>query len=104
MVLIKCKQTIRWRRKNNKYIQRSLKILIGQKDKNENDSWGKNLQFKPTFTIREINEHKIKSGNTKETVIRKTLQRGQKFKEERYLSSNKILTKHDKNNFYIKGQ
>lgn len=56
------------------------------------EGWGKSLKGLPLFTNKEIEEHGLKSGKRK--VIVKTRDRGMKFMQERYLSSNDIYTKH----------
>ena len=58
----------------------------------------------PRFTINDIELHRLNSGKTPELAITKTLDRGRKFKEERYISSDYIFTHADENYFYIKGQ
>ena len=55
----------------------------------------------PVFTIKEIEEHRIKSG--KGAAIVKTLDRGRKFREERYISADSIFTKTNGNKFSVKG-
>ena len=54
--------------------------------------WGKLLKDLPRFTIREIELHRLKCGKTPESAIIKTLDRGRKFKEERYISADSIFT------------
>ena len=66
-------------------------------------SWGKSLEMLPQFTIKEIEQHRQLSGKTPGSAIIKTLDRGQKFKNEHYISSDSILTKCDKGVFYVKG-
>ena len=64
--------------------------------------WGKLLKDLPRFTIREIELHRLKCGKTPESAIIKTLDRGRKFKEERYISADSIFTYVDKDHFYVK--
>ena len=64
--------------------------------------WGKLLKDLPRFTIREIELHRLKCGKTPESAIIKTLDRGRKFKEERYISADSIFTYTDKDHFYVK--
>ena len=66
-------------------------------------SWGKSLEMLPQFTIKEIEQHRQLSGKTPESAIIKTLDRGRKFKNERYITSDSIFTKCDKGVFYVKG-
>ena len=49
-----------------------------------NEVWTKSLKFMPTFTIKEIEKHRLASGKKRGIAISKTLERGRKFKEERY--------------------
>ena len=59
---------------------------------NNENSWSKSLDGLPMFTIREIEEHRRKSGKNNNSIM-KTTERGKKFKEERYLSANDIFSK-----------
>lgn len=70
----------------------------------ELDTWGKSLSLLPAFTIKEIEEHRLRSGKTPESSIIKTLDRGRKFKNERYLTSDSVSTKWDEQCFYLKCQ
>ena len=70
---------------------------------NMETSWGKSLEMLPQFTIKEIEQHRQLSGKTPESAIIRTLDRGRKFKNERYISSDSIFTKCDKGVFYVKG-
>ena len=70
---------------------------------NMETSWGKSLEMLLQFTIKEIEEHRYLSGKTSESAIIKTLNRGQKFKNRRYITSDSIFTKCDKRVFYVKG-
>ena len=54
---------------------------------NMETSWGKSLEMLPQFTIKEIEQHRQLSGRTPESAIIKTLDRGRKFKYERYITS-----------------
>ena len=57
----------------------------------------------PLFTVKEIEAHRTESGKQGRAVM-KTLDRGRKFKEERYLSSNDIFAAETINNFVVKGK
>ena len=70
---------------------------------NMETSWGKSLEMLPQFTIKETEQHRQLCGKTPESAIRKTLERGRKFKIERYITSDSIFTKCDKGVFYVKG-
>ena len=56
----------------------------------------------PLFTVKEIEEHRVKSTKSNKSII-KTRDRGRKFMEERYISSDSIFTKSTKHTFLIKG-
>ena len=60
----------------------------------------------PTFTIKEIEKHRLASGKKRGIAISKTLERGRKFKEERYLSSDNdnVYTKHEHNCIIVKAK
>ena len=64
----------------------------------------------PIFTMREIELHRQKSGkrnpgpNSKSLPIKKTLNRGTKFKQERYLSADYIFAKLKGDQFQVKGK
>ena len=51
---------------------------------------------------QKIEQHRQLHGKTPESAIIKTLGRGRKFKNERYITSNSIFTKCDKGIFYTK--
>ena len=70
---------------------------------NMETSWGKSLEMLPLFTIKEIEQHRQLSGKTPESAIIKTLDRGQKFKNECCITSDSIFTICDKSVFYVKG-
>ena len=46
----------------------------------------------PFFTIREIEIHRQNSGKMPGVFVIKTLERGQKLKEERYVTADSIYT------------
>ena len=51
--------------------------------------WSKSLKDMPAFTIKEIELHRQNSGKSEASII-KTLERGRKFKNERYLSADYV--------------
>ena len=53
-------------------------------------SWGKSLEMLSQFTIKEIEQHRQLSGKTPESAIIKALDRGRKFKNEPYITSDSI--------------
>ena len=66
------------------------------------DSCWKSLDNLPPFTIKEIKQHRLNSGKTPESAIIKTLDKGRKFKCERYISADTLYTKWDNEYFYVK--
>ena len=66
------------------------------------DSWGKSLDNLQPLNIKEIEQHKLNSGKTPESTITKTLNKGRKFKCERYISAATLCTKWDNEYFYVK--
>ena len=70
--------------------------------KSNEDSWWKSLDNLAPFTIKEIEQHRLNSGKTLESAIIKTLDKGRKFKYERYISTDTLYTKWDKEHFYVK--
>ena len=54
--------------------------------------WGKSLVTMPAVTIKEIECHRQNSGKGCTGPILKTLERGRKFKEERYITADSIFT------------
>ena len=67
------------------------------------NQWGKSLSKMPLFTIKDIEEHRLRSGKSRDTAIMKSLVKGRKFKEERYLTADDIYTQSDEALFYVKG-
>lgn len=65
-------------------------------------TWSKSLTKLPVFTIKEIEQHRQLSGKVKGLSIAKTLSRGRKFKDERYLKSDSVYTLVSKNTFKAK--
>ena len=70
--------------------------------KSNEDSWGKSRDNLPQFTIKEIEQLRLNSGKTPESVIIKTLDKGRKFKCERYISADTLYTKWDNEYFHVK--
>ena len=58
----------------------------------EEITWGKSLVEMPAVTIKEIEAHRVNSGKSTGGAIIKTLERGRKFKEERYITADSIFT------------
>ena len=57
----------------------------------------------PVFTIREIKNHRIKSGKSSSTIT-KTADHGIRFKEERYFSADDVFAANTERLFYVKGK
>ena len=76
---------IRFPIENNEETASSL-LKVGK-----DTSWGKSLKEMPPFSIKGIEIHCRSSGKNGNTII-KTLNRGKKFKEERYMSADNIFT------------
>ena len=55
------------------------------------------------FTIREIENHRIKSEKSSSAIM-KTTNRGKRFKEERYLSVDDVFAANTERIFYVKGK
>ena len=70
--------------------------------KSNEDSWGKSLDNLPPFTVKEIEQHRLNSGKTPESAIIKALDKGRKFKCERYISADTLNTKWYNEYFYVK--
>ena len=82
-------------------IEKRIDIYVEESDKFE---WGKSLKNMPLFTIKDIELHRKSSGKIPGLTILKTLDRGKKFKEERYISADSITTSTKGEKFYIKGK
>ena len=65
-------------------------------------SWGKSLTNMPAVTIKEIEIHRQHSGKGKAGPVLKTLERGRKFKEERYITADSIFTSTQDEVFHVK--
>ena len=77
----------------------------------QDKEWGKSLKELPVFVREQIEEHVKKSGkrtvlsSNKESVpIAKTLKRGTRFQEERYLPSDDVYTRVTGQEFQIKSR
>ena len=69
--------------------------------KSNEDSWGISLDNLPPFTIKEIEQHRLKSGKTPESAIIKTLDKERKVECERYISVDTLYKKRDNEYFYV---
>ena len=77
----------------------------------QDKEWAKSLKELPVFGRKQIEEHVKKSGkrtvlsSNKESVpIAKTLKRGTRFQEERYMSSDDVYTRVTGQEFQIKSR
>ena len=77
--------------------------MIENKVNQREKEWGKCLKEMPVFTIRKIENHRIKSGKTSSAIM-KTTDRGKRFKEERYLSADDPFAANTEIIFYVKGE
>ena len=85
-----------------KDIEKPIDLNLVLKSNLNNGEWGKSLKYLPPFTIKEIELHRLNSGKSPESAIIKTLDRGRKFKCERYLSADSVYTKWDIKYFHAK--
>ena len=76
-----------------KSIVLSLVSKVTFKIESEGVEWGKSLELMPVITIKEINAHRANAGKKGE-IIAKTMDRGKKFKEERYLCVKQLIGLH----------
>ena len=80
-------------------LEKRIDIVLENED---STGWVKDLVNMPVFTIKEIEEHRIMSGKKGKAII-KTIDRGRKFKEEGYISTDSIFSKTVENTFSVKG-
>ena len=73
-------------------VSSELPVANMNESKVTNINWGKSLEYMPVVTIKEIEMHRNESGKDKGGAILKTLERGRRFKEERYISADSIYT------------
>ena len=85
-----------------KNAEREIDIVVKRIVDEKN--WGKLLDGMPIFTIREIEIHRQNSGKIPGVSIIKTLERGRKFKEERYISADSIYTYLSDELFFVKAK
>ena len=74
--------------------------MVEKKVNQREKEWGKRLKEMPVFTIREIENHRIKSGKSSSAIM-KTTDRGKRFKEERYLSADGVFAANTERIFRI---
>ena len=84
-------------------IDDEIEIVIKNKVNQREKEWGKCLKEMPVFTIRKIENHRIKSGKSSSAIM-KTTDRGKRFEEERYLSADDAFVANTEIIFYVKGE
>ena len=84
-------------------IDDEIEIVVEKKVNQCEKDWGKCLREMPVFTIREIENHRIKSGKNSSAIM-KTTDCGKRFKEERYLSADGVFAGNTERIFYVKGK
>ena len=80
-----------------------IEIVVEKKVNHRAKKWGMCLKEMPVFTIREIKNHRSKSGKNSSAII-KTTDRGKRFKEGRYLSPDDFLAANTERIFCVKGK
>ena len=65
--------------------------------------WGKSLMQMLFLTIKEIEDHRQNSGKDHGGPILKTIERGRKFMEERYISADSVSTAVQDDHFLVEG-
>ena len=71
-------------------IDDEIEIVVEKKVNQREKEWGKCLKEMPAFTIREIENYRIKSGKSSSATM-KTADCGKRFKEQRYLSADDVF-------------
>ena len=84
-------------------IDDEIELLVEKKVNQSEKEWGKCLKEMSVFTIREIENHRIKRGKSSSAIMKKT-DRGKRFKEERYISGGDIFAANIERIFYVKGK
>ena len=82
-------------------IDDEIEIAVEKKVNQREKEWEKCLKEMPVFIIREIKNNRIKS-RTSRSAIMKTTDRGERFKEERYLSADDVFAANKGRIFYVK--
>ena len=86
----------------------AVNVIYEHEESQQNSSeeeeveWSKALVGMPTFTIKEIGKHRQLSGKIQGLPITKTLVRGRKFTEEKFLTADSTYTTKTKNLFKVK--
>ena len=77
--------------------------MVEKKVNQSEKEWGKCLKEILVFTIREIENHRVKSGKSN-TAIMETTDCGKRFKEERHLTADDVFAANIETMFYVKGK
>ena len=80
-----------------------IDIVVEKKVNQREKEWGKCFKKMPVFTVREIENHRIKSGKSGSAIM-KTTDRGKRFKKERYLFEDDVFAANTEGIFYVKGK
>ena len=85
-----------------RHIDDEIEIGIEKKVNQREEEWEKCLKEMSVFTIKKIENHRIKSGKIS-SAIKKTTDHGEKFTEERCLFADYIFAANTERIFYVKG-
>ena len=80
-----------------------IETVVKKKVNQSENEWRKCLKEMPMFTIREIENQRIKIGKSSSAIM-KTTDRGKIFKEERYLPADDVFAANTERIFYVKGK
>ena len=84
-------------------IDDETEIVVEKKVNQSEKEWANCLKVIPVFTIREIENQRIKSGECSSAIM-KIIDRGKRLKEERYLSADDAFEANIERIFYLKHQ
>ena len=82
-------------------IDDEIEIVVEKKVNQSEKEWGKCLKEMSVFTIREIENHRIRSRKSSSAIMKAT-DRGKSFKEERYLSTDDVFVANTERIFMLK--
>ena len=80
-----------------------IETVVKKKVNQSENEWRKCLKEMPMFTIREIENQRIKIGKSSSAIMKAT-DRGKIFKEERYLPADDVFAANTERIFYVKGK
>ena len=84
-------------------IDDETEIVVEKKVNQSEKEWANCLKEVPVFTIREIENQRIKRGECSSAIMKIT-DRGKRLKEERYLSADNAFAANIERIFYVKHQ